>query len=118
MTVRVIKQVWNGDSSIAAVRIGGQKGLEESGDLVHDAANQDVPFNTGQLLGTGFSSRSGDTVTIGYGTAYAVLLHAHPEWNFQGSGRADWLERALEGTNVFETIGAGIQAALMAARVA
>jgi hypothetical protein len=36
------------------------------------------------------------TTVVSYDTPYAVRLHEHPEYNFQGKGRGKWLEKTLQ----------------------
>jgi hypothetical protein len=73
-----------------ALQIGAEALLTES--------IKTSPHDEGILDQSG--KTSGDfakmTTAVSYDTPYAVRLHEHPEYNFQGKGRGKWLEKTLQ----------------------
>ncbi len=80
-----------------AVRRKAVEALDRAANNILEEANRMVPLDTGNLMRSGDTSL-GDTdltATIFYDTPYAIRLHEHPEYTFQGGREGKWLERAL-----------------------
>jgi hypothetical protein len=99
--------VWHGALVRAVVHRAGEEATEAAALAVLEDANPHVPFMDGDLRDSGRvtqgQSRVGPTGLfdrnehfVTYDTDYAVRLHEHPEYNFQGQGEGKWLERALQ----------------------
>lgn len=98
---------WRGALVRAVVHEAGEEGTEEWALSVLEDANTHVPFAEGDLEASGRvtkgQSRFGPTgqfgsneFFVGYDTPYAVKLHEHPEFHFQGKGEGKWLEHAVQ----------------------
>ncbi len=72
-----------------ALQIGAEYLLTES--------LKTTPKEDGILRASGKTSGDENLMTtmVSFDTPYAVRLHEHPEYNFQGTGRGKWLERTL-----------------------
>lgn len=73
-----------------------RKALDRAANNLLEEANRMVPLDWGTLMKSGEASL-GDTdltAVVSYDTAYAVRLHEHPEYNFQGGREGKWLEKA------------------------
>lgn len=99
--MRVSHMEWFGHRVTTLISKAGQRGVESAAHKMLDDANMHVPFNTGQLRETG--AVTGDSwdatdneAAVSYDTEYAVIMHEHPEYNFQGSGEGKWLEHAMQ----------------------
>jgi len=72
------------------------KALDRAANNLLEEANRMVPLDWTTLMKSGEASL-GDTdliAVVSYDTPYAVRLHEHPEYNFQGGREGKWLERA------------------------
>lgn len=106
------KSEWRGPLVIALVDAASRRAAQDAAQEVLDLANEHVPYETGNLRASGGTDvdqlredggqyAAGWESSVFYDTRYAVPLHEHPEFNFQGQGEGKWLENALlrsEGT--------------------
>ncbi len=110
--IQVVRQVWYGDLVRAVVHKAGDEGTREAAEAVLELANEHVPYDEGDLEASGDvnrgQSRYGPTGQFAanewfvfYDTPYAVRLHEHPEYHFQGKGEGKWLEHAIEQRAAF-----------------
>lgn len=90
------KLKWEGKALAASMREAARKGLWQAAEEILRAANQRVPLDTGVLQASGDTDVDGNELAaaIFYDTPYAVRLHEHPEYEFQGGREGKWLERA------------------------
>jgi hypothetical protein len=96
VTVRITRVDWHPERAIAAVERARRQGNRRAAERVLDRASGLAPRRTGFLAGSGVIEDDGDDVSVGFGAEYAPVLHAHPEWHYQGGRDARWLETALE----------------------
>lgn len=103
-------------NSIDMLRVGEEldglfeSSLDQTGKVILDKANTRVPYKTGELEQTGHVEKSGpDEVEIIYATTYAAILHAHPEWQYQGGRSARWLEEAIGDASIGEKLGSALR---------
>lgn len=99
--------LWRGIEVQAAVGVTAEQAALEWAERVLEDANQHVPFDTGNLMGTGTAATlqhrgMGGRFAVGnfesvvyYDTDYAVHLHEGVDFNFQPPGEAKWLAHAL-----------------------
>jgi len=119
-TIHVTRWYWWGSRVSAAVDKGSTMAMEEEGEDLLETANRHVPYEDGVLMASGDVDSDVDRVgfaaanievAVSYDTEYAVKLHEHPEFHFQGSGEGKWLEHALQKKDI--TFIAAIASALM-----
>lgn len=79
--------------------IGGlRSGVGLAGERLLGLSAEQVPVDEGTLMGSGsvstpLASRDADpAAVVSYDTAYAVRLHEHPEYQFQGGRKGKYLE--------------------------
>jgi hypothetical protein len=99
---------WN-DQIVKSVNAVERRAKVEIGKRLVVESNRRVPRDTGALQASGKVSSGGARVTYGGGTTYyAVVLHAHPEWNYQDGRSGTWFEEGVERTaNEVERIYGG-----------
>ena len=93
-----IRAEWRGAQVKRATKTAEAEALFDAAEYVLETANRTVPFDEGTL------ARSGETdvdegkleASVSYETPYAVKMHEHPEYNFQGGRRGKWLELTLQ----------------------
>lgn len=109
MTLRVTRWYWWGSRVSMAVDEAAEQGIEAAAEIMLADANRHVPFDEGVLMSTGEVDTEKNRVglaaasvegAVSYNTPYAVRLHEHPEYNFQGQGEGKWLEHALKRAEV------------------
>lgn len=76
-----------GKTKKAALHAGGEYLLAE--------ANKDVPYDVGDLEGSGTVQSNEEMAVVSYSAPYAVRLHEHPEYRFEGGRKGKWLEDTL-----------------------
>lgn len=86
-----------------------QEATDETAKLVLERGNQLVPFDTGALEESGHIRRGLDESDVVYFTRYAAILHAHPEWSYQGGRSARWLEEAMADPAIASHLGSAIR---------
>jgi len=98
--------LWRGAAVSAGVERTAKEAAREFVEAVLEDAQQHVPYDLGTLsdsadsgVQSGHDSRgrftAGAEAFIWYDTPYAVRLHEHPEYNFQGQGEGKWLYKAM-----------------------
>jgi len=88
--------VWDGPRVTRLNRERARAGLWRAMEELLRRANERVPLDEGTLLGSGKAFvTDGLTGIVSYDTPYAVRLHEHPEYNFQGGREGKWLERTV-----------------------
>jgi hypothetical protein len=81
--------------AVRASRKTKKAALQAGGEYLLSEANKDVPYDVGELEGSGTVQSNDETAVVSYASPYAVRLHEHPEYNFQGGRKGKWLEDAL-----------------------
>jgi len=98
--------LWRGAAVMAGVEHTAREAAQEFAEGVLEDANQHVPYELGNLEETGIAVSQqahesggrfshGAEAIVSYDTPYAVHLHEHPEFNFQGKGEGKWLAKAI-----------------------
>jgi hypothetical protein len=104
------------NKALRALASGGKDGLKRAATLVKRVADSRVPTGgeTGLLETSGiireFSDQVVDVRYGGNGAYWGVILHAHPEYDFQQGRQADFLESATADTNaIAQAIAEGVK---------
>ncbi|CAN5567916.1 hypothetical protein BH23CHL7_BH23CHL7_23940 [soil metagenome] len=93
--MEVTRVSWDVRPLLRAVESASKRATARAGEAVLGAADRRVPYRTGALAASGSVELTDEGAAVSYGTAYARVLHAHPEWNYGGrSGR--WLADAVD----------------------
>lgn len=104
---------WKDIAAAHAANEGGRDGLMNAAEAILDASNQVVPFESGELMGTGaVDFDTGEmTAHVLYDTVYAARLHQNPKFNFQNGRRGKFLKSAAQGAARYaeELIGEGLK---------
>jgi hypothetical protein len=98
--------LWRGATIERGVDRVAKAAVKDWADALLEKANEHVPYMLGTLEDSGIAQvvqarnrgglfSSGHEAIVSYDTPYAVHLHEHPEYNFQGKGEGKWLETAL-----------------------
>lgn len=98
MKTRVdVKVDWKGPEVIRATRAAARKALGTAAEEILKRANELVPLDEGTLQASGEASvGTSDLISVvSYDTPYAVRLHEHPEYEFQGGREGKWLEKTV-----------------------
>ena len=101
-----VESEWRGPLVASLVDKASRDAAESAAEEVLRIANEHVPFDTGHLMDSGGTDvqqnreaggqfASGWESSVFYDTPYAVPLHEHPEFEFQGQGEGKWLESAV-----------------------
>ncbi|CAN5750890.1 hypothetical protein BH23CHL7_BH23CHL7_17320 [soil metagenome] len=86
---------WDVGALLRSVDGASRRAEARAGEAVRQAADRRVPYRTGALAASGSVEVTDEGAAVSYGTEYARVLHAHPEWNYGGrSGR--WLADAVD----------------------
>lgn len=104
--------LWRGASVQRGVDRVGKAAVQEWADQLLEKANEHVPYEFGTLEASGIAQAvqtrnrlgmfaSGHEAIVSYDTPYAVHLHEHPEYKFQGKGEGKWLAKALNKMSSF-----------------
>jgi hypothetical protein len=91
-----VRLIWHGLLVHKLIEEAAEMGAEIAAEKTLKDANQHVPYETGELQESGAVNADGTTAFVSYDTPYAVRLHEHPEYNFQGKGEGKWLEKAVQ----------------------
>lgn len=105
--LQIVSNTWRGQLVRAVVHRAGEEATDEAAEALLRLANEHVPYEEGDLEASGAvtqgQSRYGPTGQfaanekfVSYDTPYAIRLHEHPEYNFQGKGQGKWLEHAVQ----------------------
>ena len=93
--MEITRVSWDVDPLLRSVESASQRATARAGEAVLQAADRRVPILSGALAASGSVELTDEGTAVSYGTDYARVLHAHPEWNYGGrSGR--WLAEAIE----------------------
>jgi hypothetical protein len=67
--------------------------VRKSAEILLQKSKDHVPHDVGTLENSGSVDTQTDppTASVFYDTPYAIRLHEHPEYHFQGKGRGKWL---------------------------
>lgn len=89
---------WEGGKVIATTQAAAEAGLTVAVESLLTLANQTVPHDEGVLEGSGRAEVDGNALqaAMGWDGPYAVRLHEHPEYDFQGGRRGKWAELTLQ----------------------
>lgn len=86
-----------------------EEGMEDAANMMLADAQRHVPYDDGVLMASADVDTEKHRVglvaasieaAVSYDTEYAVKLHEHPEFNFQGQGEGKWLERAQQRAEI------------------
>ncbi|HVM29527.1 MAG TPA: hypothetical protein VM305_01970 [Candidatus Limnocylindrales bacterium] len=95
--MQITRISWDVGPLLRAVDRASERATARAGEAVLGAADRRVPYRTGALAASGSVEVTDEGTAVSYGTEYARVLHAHPEWNYGGrSGR--WLSEAVDET--------------------
>lgn len=92
---QMVRMSWYGMLVHKVIEEAAEEGAEYAATQILDDAQEHVPLDYGTLKDTGMVTTDGTEAFISYDTDYAVRLHEHPEYNFQGQGEGKWLENAF-----------------------
>lgn len=102
-SLRVVHEEWRGALVRGLVEHAAEEGNRKFAEVVLEDAQRHVPLDLGTLQDSaeitqdrGVTGRFGSEHYISYDTPYAIRLHEHPEYNFQGQGEGKWLEHAVQ----------------------
>lgn len=72
--------------------------IASSLEYILEQSKEIVPFRDGILESSGSTDIDSRELkgTVFYDTPYAIRLHEHPEYDFQGKGEGKWLEKTIE----------------------
>jgi hypothetical protein len=92
------------------------RSLQLGAEYLLTEALKTTPKEDGTLRASGKVSgnRLSVETAVSFDTPYAVRLHEHPEYNFQGNGRGKWLELTLneEQDQIIKLISKTLEAEL------
>ena len=105
------KSEWRGPLVISLVEQASKQAAQDAAEETLRLANEHVPYDLGNLEASGGTDieqmrasvgqsdggqyQSGWDASVYYDEVYAVWLHEHPEFEFQGQGEGKWLEKAV-----------------------
>lgn len=92
-----VKVTWDDILARRAAQDGGADGLTALAEVILEASNQLVPYDTGTLMGTGQVDFDLEELkaSVYYDTVYAAKLHQNPKWHFQNGRRGKYLRTAV-----------------------
>jgi hypothetical protein len=67
-----------------------------AGDELLRLSTSEVPHDTGYLQASGKVSKKSLEAAVSYNTPYAVRVHEHPEFRFQGGRKGKYLEDPMK----------------------
>ena len=98
-----VKMEWRGTLVRGLIEHAAEEGNRKAAEAVLEDAQKHVPYDIGNLAASGAVTQSrsatgqfGSEHFVSYDTPYAVRLHEHPEYHFQGQGEGKWLEHAVQ----------------------
>jgi hypothetical protein len=97
------RMIWHGALVIKMTDEVATEAAEEAGRKLLKEANRNVPHELGTLEASGDVTAENQQAFVSYDTPYAVRLHEHPEYKFQGKGEGKWLEKAMQRRNLLMT---------------
>jgi hypothetical protein len=97
-SMRIDQVSWHPEQAIEEIDLAGRRASIRGGEILLEAANQRVPYDTGELESSGELVESDDGASVGYTARQARYVHKHPEWHFQEGRSGHWLEEAIEAT--------------------
>lgn len=101
-------QNWRGDQLTEDVRQGVGRALFKAASHLLNESTNIAPKDEGTLIQTAGVDVDMDEgkASVYYTQKYAVRLHEHPEYNFQGGRQGKYLEKVVmsEGTKVGEIL--------------
>jgi hypothetical protein len=79
------------------IELQAYKALQVGAEYLLTESLKTTPKEDGILRASGKTSGNENLMTtmVSFDTPYAVRLHEHPEYNFQGTGRGKWLELTM-----------------------
>lgn len=108
-----VRITWNDILANRAADEGGKDGLINAAEAILEASNQIVPYEQGELTGSGgvdfdFGAK---LASVYYDTVYAARLHQNPKFNFQNGRRGKYLATAFRQgqKRVLTSIGDGLR---------
>ena len=93
-----VSSYFEGSKVMAKVIKALEKAIKiEAEEILKEVNNNHVPFDDGDLMGSGdtdieASISKGVVGSVYYDTPYAVRLHEHPEYEFQNGRKGKYLE--------------------------
>ena len=70
--------------------------LAEIANEVLRLSSLEVPLDTGNLMNSGHTEKSGDEYLVGYNTVYAARLHENPQYSFKNGRKGKYLESPIK----------------------
>jgi len=111
---KIKRVVWDDALAKAAAHDGINDGIQMSMVVIVDATEQIIPFLSGELEGSGGMDLAENLETghIFYDTPYAAAMHQHPEYDFRGGRRGNYLKSTMSGSRkrVLDMFGNGLKA--------
>lgn len=99
-----------------AAKSAAMRALSDGAEYLLQEANTTVPHREGHLQRSGIVTLDGSKpiANISYDTPYAVRLHEHPQYHFNGGRRGKWLELTVQekGPKVRDYIAKRLKEAL------
>lgn len=97
MPLQITRITWDEAMAKGAASDGADEGLRTAARVILEAANQLVPYETGELIGTGRVDfdLGAKVASVYYDTVYAVRLHQNPKYNFRNGRRGRWLRTSF-----------------------
>lgn len=103
MSAEYVRVEWRGPLVHTLVSEASDVGVKLGAEAIFEDAQGHVPYDEGDLSDSGEVNQGRDEggrftseAFVSYDTDYAVRLHEHPEYNFQGQGEGKWLEHAVQ----------------------
>ena len=90
---------WRGDEVMKMARDMGAKAVRASAEVLLQASQEQVPFDTGALSESGTVVSDGLNATVSYDTPYAVRWH-EVDANFQNGRKNKYLEDPANDSGV------------------
>lgn len=91
-----VRVTFHGNEARARIQAGTIKGIQDGTEFLLQEANRECPLDEGTLQRSGNTDIDPSNLkgSVYYDTPYAIRLHEHPEYHFQGGRKGKWLERA------------------------
>ena len=72
-----------------------EEGLRAAGNKIVELSDENVPVDTGELIGSSYVEVSGNELEVGYTAEHAIYVHEDLEANHPNGGQAKFLEKAV-----------------------